>query len=764
MRTTLFEELRKISNLNEYALKSGNIIFVYDNLIWTEEKFYKLINLHSKNEKKFIELFPNSHEILKAKQEEEFDLDLIFKKPITIKKEKENKDEIFNKKLINTKQYSDNAAKKLSPYHNSDYFFFNTLESVWRLSVEFDKPELTFLCCKIIENWIYFLLRIKNTRFNFLPIVKNYLLNVFYMKSSLDSKGYEAHSQVIDELNHGIFLPIIFNNEVDLEPAVTILDQLYINHKTTISCGSSHSFSKFVKRIINSSYYESFDNNYQIVFEIVLKSQNAEHLKNLDTLISNCENALNDKGFTKGVTDISNLLSNEELGIPDRNIAGFTQHLINNYKYLKLKDRILGLCSYLIFKKDYETIHHLLEFNQPNDSSSYWVNENIFPESIQDLLQFINRLTVLLNDLRFGFEDHHGAEKYLYELLDIILCKAISRQNDIDYKTIFHEIERSDEIENMLSSFKAIEIRINKKSYDEITMTHISINEAIISNFITNSINYLTEQLSTKENKSPIKVEFVKNFFDNVIEIYSANAIFSSIFKTDILTIFKPEKTPILGLKRLVSRIAFIDWHIPFYGLSESFGGYLFEQENLIIINQLSNLGNKINQTQLDCVKTLEGLDANKFIVLTINAYLSAYLNDCKAFESSNVKNPYIGKVIEHKFSGVINENELFSISIRDRRRRVLIIPKDSVTLKRYKLEVTDDNLIHLESNNIFMDFKDFSDDAERKSYVESFHMDTESASNYEKVLLKNVLIGFRHSINNEVNNKDLFTEINLLD
>jgi hypothetical protein len=764
MRKVLYEELRKISVLNDYALNSGNITFVYDNIIWIEEKFYKLINLHSKNEERFFELFPNSHEFIIAKQPEKFDWDLIFEAPIANKKVHENKDEIFNKKLINTKQYSDNEAKKLSPYHNSDFFLFNSIESIWKLSVELNKPELTLLCCKIFENWIYFLLRIKHARFNFLPMVKNYLLNLFYMKTTLDIRGYTTNSQIIDELNHGIYIPIIFNYEVDLESAVSILDQIYINHKSTISYGNSQSFSKFVKRIINSSYYQYYDNNYQIVLEKISRSSKVSYVNKLYELISNCNSAINDEGFKKGLTDISEFLSKTEFDIPYKNIEGFIQHLINNYKYLKLKDRILGLCSYLLFKKDYDTIHNLLDFNQPSDSSSYWVNENIFPDTIQDLIQFINRLTVLLNDLRFGFEDHHGSEKYLYELLDIILCRSISRVNNINnLEDIFQDIIRTDEIENMLSSFKAIEIRINQRKYDERTITCFLDKNPLIIYFISNTINYLTQKLHNTEVKSLIKIDFVKNFFSNVIKTYSANAIFNNLFKTEKVADLKPVETPVLGLKRLVSRIPFIEWHIPFYGLSESFGGYLFEQENLLIINQLSNLGNKLIQTNSECVKTLEDFPANKYIFFVINSYLSTYLADCDGFENSNVKNPYIGNVLESKFSGTINGNSIFSISVKDRKRRVLVIAKDSVSIKKYKLEVKEES-IFMESENMYMDFRDFSDDIERTAYLKSLSLDEESSKNYENSLLKNVLIGFRHSINIEIDSSMHPTEINLLD
>ncbi|MEQ8878585.1 MAG: hypothetical protein RLQ12_03090 [Cyclobacteriaceae bacterium] len=339
--------------------------------------------------------------------------------------------------------------------------------------------------------------------------------------------------------------------------------------------------------------------------------------------------------------------SDDDRAFIQNNIEELEIYVLKMYKYRLMQRTLISILVYSLFKMDYELIDYAFDFNQPSDASATWANRDIVPNNLSEILSIIKIKFSIEQELVFQMPDHHGATEYI----NIFLLKALKHWNNRrrdqpeEIKNVIESFSSRDEmmrnpgiLEGIRQSIKDLgqvgEFSIQRKNYpfqdsssDELDSFMTLINELETG---------FEQNLNRIERKQEIKNERIQTFSDNILSHFNKTTFYRSLIRkgnnissqNDDAQI-KHEFTYTIGFNELLNRSAFLEnWHIPTYGLVESIGNQLAEQEDFTIERQLNDMFGKGDEVEVSKLLDYYKKVRDSEIIIFKNYYPDEFFNE----------------------------------------------------------------------------------------------------------------------------------------
>lgn len=262
----------------------------------------------------------------------------------------------------------------------------------------------------------------------------------------------------------------------------------------------------------------------------------------------------------------------------------------NNIQFVTL---LIG--SYGLFLKKYDFVKTLIYYNQPLDSETLFVNKDIIPESLDDLVEMYMKAHLTTMQYSLIWSDHHDVtncfKQFLYFLtfvqanrVKLNLGVDVSKDNSNSQKLFYlrHVIEQ---FENAVNNFCDEELK--KLGIQNIDNSKKKIQAALDN--IKNNIKNTEDDLKKYQKLDAGKVETFKK---DVIDQTRSSSLWVRAFKeNDLVGGTKCEY--IIGLKKFIDKsFLSVNDEGMYVGFSQSFSKELVSQIDFYVERKLKSQHN----------------------------------------------------------------------------------------------------------------------------------------------------------------------------
>lgn len=711
--------IEKISKVIKLSIGEEDTRIVNDNLKWLENFFYSLFNLRKTDYRKYIALIDPDSRHKSVEVDIDFWNNLDFSKIIELPPQEES-----NKNLVSLPLYNSVADNS---YYERDIIniISNCIYRIWEISYQKKDLDTCRSCILILANWINHIDKIrddKNVRYrNLIEYLVNTLrsINVTQSKNKNPVRYFLTHYT-----SYSVWLSLVFKENTDLTNTDYYFAQVFSNIQFAISHGNDNVFLDFIKHCTHSTYnsFHITDNNtalttkyrknlnvtrdlydmQKLAGDVYTKKQREELLKLFKDKLEQTENFQND------------------------DLTAIDTYLVKALKYNQLQLQVFKLSAYLLFKRRYATLLSAFNFNQPDDSAAIWSNKDMFPVSFYETLVLIKNKGIIEDELRFGFEDHHGAEIYINQLLLILLYRNIKKSQDLisEFKSFVNEQKSSNELENLKYGFRdVIQSRLPLAKFD---FDHDRVQR--VNDLLENVEEIIKVRSESIIQSLPIDEDTKASYCSNVSKSYLQDAYFKHLIEffgqVETEQIVQWEGVE-YGINLLFPREAFINYHIPYYGLSESAGRALSENENMIIANTLSSLSRKEYIDESKLLDRLSGLNED-YLIIGINVFFDSLLVLNENYTKKWDNERYNNTSLERFYMGTYGEADIFNYYTSSSISKIYLLKKESIKyIKRYL--IPNNGYIKDKScDYLFFTFLDLNNEADFNKYKSSLSVEME--------------------------------------
>ncbi|MBD2570685.1 hypothetical protein [Anabaena lutea] len=313
-----------------------------------------------------------------------------------------------------------------------------------------------------------------------------------------------------------------------------------------------------------------------------------------------------------------------------------------NFKRNNLQSIIFNAGAYCIFKKRFDYIQYLWEYNLPSDADAIRLNHDIYPITVGGLINFgINAIQIAS-----FWEDHHESKIYHQKYLLFLLIREIQRNNkqEIIDNFRFSEALDSRELDNISYSVDSFIELANKLKEDteNLTILGLDINniESALIPFLESLKPKVEERikslLRTKNISSQKVDQFKQDFTDNfdkstiIRNILSYHGLYEDRIHAGLEIGINP-----FGIIEVSEKAAFFEeWYLQYSDMGITYGRELAICENLRIIEEIENLCHEIDISQFDAAIDVFKENLGNIIILTINLDMNSLLKNRDNFKS----------------------------------------------------------------------------------------------------------------------------------
>lgn len=465
-------------------------------------------------------------------------LNKLFSKYIEVDKDLNLIDDYFNNKenspdILLEKFLSNNKKGKINniPLENLIFNFIDFYESILTKIIKYKRDEIAFniyikFYCflklifidvynkldetikeRLIDNILIILKKLTKDSIDNDSILKYYIFYDWYSFIAED----EIDLDLIYIFNKTLFdnLKIIIRSKHDeLDLFKTYLT--FIHDDISLLNLSDNDF----ENVIIELYKYSCDIDYEKVNNFIKEYQKEISIEKIKTFKKNLINLINELNI--------NINKNEIQKIKEEAIEKY----INRFKYIEFIDLNCALIPYLIFKNKINWIKELLEYNQPKDSYTIWLNPRLLigdPNSLLD--QYYKRN--IKGKYEFH-EDHHESEKYFEKYFLLMMALFLNSNKRIEFSKLSRDVIEQFKTEIKEKFLPLInEIDLFKGFFGEGY-------EKIIEQ-LKNYLENVEKEIENLERNWTIEDELSKDMTKNwqikIIESYENYCLFKKLFK-----------------------------------------------------------------------------------------------------------------------------------------------------------------------------------------------------------------------------------------
>jgi len=529
---------------------------------------------------------------------------------------------------------------------------------------------------------------------------------------------------------------------------------LLSNIKNTINSNKIEEFEDFISYLHHSIGFMDIPIN-QYFYREKIKNNNyskRDYLLN-SKLRENLEKIVSIKRLNEFLINLKKIESQKKEYYQTEEEKEELNSLIDEYRkkaYEKLffnniKNMIWGTLVYSLYKNKHNFIRIVLTFNNPHDSEARWINHDIYPTEIRELINIM----ILNNELKnkFLFKEYHHEGKYYEKKLEIYLLGYLISLNKIIDSNILNKNystaqldnfkyfitenlnKKVDETYNNENIINLKEIGFHNITEQKIKEINIKIKDLFIqlNDEIDNKIKSNIKKQKLSENK--IK-KFKEDIINKLKNYNSLKNFIKELDKNNYKKLNYKKENNFSGITTLLSREAFLeDTNRIFIELGSSLYHKIISIENEKIIKTIIKNCNKTDNNNLESVLK-QVTELQDIIIISINSY---HLEKNKFFKKTHkydIASPYATLKYDNY------EIPIYMFRDQELDESIIILNKNSIVNIRQYLasdKHNDENCI----DSYFFEVKDLSnlDDSEIKKILNTDRDDLERFK--ENVFLK---------------------------
>ncbi|WP_139229162.1 hypothetical protein [Algoriphagus aquimarinus] len=395
----------------------------------------------------------------------------------------------------------------------------------------------------------------------------------------------------------------------------------------------------------NSDFYTNLDKVKSGGNQVILLNDLEEHLKFIESVSNN-----------KTPDYIPE-------NVPKYFLKTQEDEAIQLYKFRSMQTLVLEYLSTVRYFRGKDEFFK--SFNRLRKNEQWSNHRTFFPKTINDVLVWLIIYSELKRELNFRFLETSYGYKYLDDVI-LFLFKNIPYDNK--------SMENMMGLRGLLldSSFLNSMTGVSSDLLDRIDGNDLLTDEERrqSSSFWNSMFNFFGGQIQKSESLTPIKTSIFDDLISNISNQYLNNSLVN--FLSNNLSQFnrkekcqKELKTFVVASDLQLRKYVIPDWYSPAYGLSESIGRYLFEEENIQLDYNLFSKQILLQDRELKRVDVQGIIDkySKDSLVVFRNAYPDFWI---------------IGKKAKADMTSPIT----FSYKTYDRNSELLIIPKSSISIR----------------------------------------------------------------------------------
>ncbi|MBY5950544.1 hypothetical protein KUV23_06140 [Algoriphagus marincola] len=394
---------------------------------------------------------------------------------------------------------------------------------------------------------------------------------------------------------------------------------------------------------------------------------NSDFYTNLDKVKSGGNQVvlLNDlEGFLKFVKSVpkNNTPDYISENIPKYFVKTQEDEAIQLYKFRSMQSLVLEYLSTVRFFRGKDEFFK--SFNRLRKNEQWSNHLTFFPKSINDVLIWLILFSELKREMNFRIKSSFGY-KFLDEII-IFLFKDIVFDEESMWNNL--NLRKLQTNSSFLNSMADVSNDLLNKIAESDFLTDEEKAKSLI--FWESMVEFFGRQIGQSESLSPIEPQVFENLISNIITRYKEKSLVyflsKKLPKFDRKVIYKNTiRTFVIASDLLRRKYVIPDWYSPAYGLSESIGGYLIEEENMQLDYNFFNKNISLQDRELKRVDVQEIIDkqSKDSLVVFRNAYPDFWIK---------------GRKVKADLTSPIT----FSYKTYDRNSELLIIPKSSMFIR----------------------------------------------------------------------------------
>lgn len=308
----------------------------------------------------------------------------------------------------------------------------------------------------------------------------------------------------------------------------------------------------------------------------------------------------------------------------------------SSFKIHVIRDITFEVASYALFKNNPECIRLIWEAKQPHDSTTNWIEEDIFPSTINELLAYYYSLPEHAFHSH-DWEERHGAEYYVKRYFLILLLRNINKEHptaqkfgEDSFRPVFETKSARDvnRIRNDFKEFSLLSPELESSSW----IAHLGLRThsaesqtSLLRMFLDAGMTAAKAWLEKYEAEVPLDSRKVEKFERDFIKGFEPNRRLRQLFIKHNRFTQSTERNDQLEAARtigitgeLLQRGLFLsDWYVMSLGGSDGSGRRLGMYEDSMLVSEISS---RCTEAAFDTLDSLlaENMSESKFIITSI--------------------------------------------------------------------------------------------------------------------------------------------------
>mgnify|MGYP000998900838 CR=1 FL=1 len=388
---------------------------------------------------------------------------------------------------------------------------------------------------------------------------------------------------------------------------------------------------------INKFYQFSNNIDYKKVNDFKKEYQKEISIEKIKTFEKDLINLINELNI--------NINKNEIQKIKEEAIEKY----INRFKYIEFIDLNCALIPYLIFKNKINWIKELLEYNQPKDSYTIWLNPRLLigdPNSLLD--QYYKRN--IKGKYEFH-EDHHESEKYFEKYFLLMMALFLNSNKRIEFSKLSRDV-----IEQFKTEIKEKFLPLINE-IDYLFKGFFGEDYEKMIEQLKNYLENVEKEIEILERKwiieDELSIDMIKDWQNKIIESYENYCLFKKLFKYKNIfkeLVYQNNKEIVFGHIPIDRELFLeywknsIDTHIVksqlgfslAYNEDEQIFFLINQESEEIVVNDYDELLNNIKDfinTELNDIKDLYIFSSDNLITSKIKNYRPKQQNENSIFK-----------------------------------------------------------------------------------------------------------------------------------
>lgn len=511
------------------------------------------------------------------------------------------------------------------------------------------------------------------------------------------------------------YISVVFKKDFDIFSYQHLLDRFFFSSiQYLVYEGQNRIFESMVSSLIDSGdiRYSNYTNisSYKNLLINLSEQKYIEFIQNnnIQLQIKAFDQNTHNVGTTRQLKDCLEALTNiEKLIEPyfDNHSKNEFKKIGNNireclkgiFKYKNLVNIMFSTGAYCVFKRKYDYINYLWNYNQPVDSDAIWVGHDIVPSSLDSLIDFYFGTSTYEKKFNLDWDNHHGSELYYNQYFLLLILREFQKNGTSEREQLINSFRFPDywdshslsninfSVDNLVEVARELEDKIDAlkiigfdttRAVDDINSGLIPFLESLKLKVDLQLKRLIKSQTISPKKVDEFKQEFINSFTNATIARNIIN--FLGLYENRINDALTTQS--FYGINRAINKEAFFEeWYSHWLNPGSEWGRGLARDEDSTIIDRIENHCQETDINQFN--ETLDSLKDNlqNVIIIAINSALNRFIKYNPNFTPKSSVN--IAKILEVRgFKGWYRYDNydipVFEVYCNGHNKRILILDK----------------------------------------------------------------------------------------